>query len=167
MDLGHVAEAQIRALMARGGTVESITAALRAGGVSAASPATISRRMAEMRGEARGARLAQRQGTMAQPAEPSPPRELPTRPEEIPEGASLTELAELRNRCKAALSQAEDEADLKLVGQLIRVQASLEDLIRKASPPRVEDPNEHPDMVKLGAEVAARLHKMVDMVCGE
>jgi hypothetical protein len=165
IDLGHEVEGQIRALMARGGTVESITAALVAGGVKGASSATIGRRMRELRGEVNAGR-AERLANSRPPLASTPPPPIPSAPEEIPEGASLSELASLRTRCKEALDMAEAESDLKLVGQLIRVQASLEDLIRKATPAKAADPNDSPDMAKLGAEVAERLHKMVDLVCG-
>ncbi len=33
---------------------------------------------------------------------------------------------------------------------------------RKATPPDVPDPNDEPDMISLGAQVAARLHKMAE-----
>ncbi len=165
IDLGHEVEGQIRALMARGGTVESITKALAAGGVKGASSATIGRRMRDLRAEVNAGR-SKRLANAKPAAPPTPVAPIPKAPEEIPEGASLAELASLRARCKEALDSAEGEQDLKLVGQLIRVQASLEDLIRKATPAKAADPNDHPDMAKLGADVAERLHKMVDLVCG-
>jgi hypothetical protein len=39
--------------------------------------------------------------------------------------------------------------------------------MRKAAPPPKADPNEAPDMVKLGAEVSERLHKMVRLLVGK
>ena len=97
------------------------------------------------------------------PAPESRP-ELPRTPDDIPEGATLPELQELMTRCKAALSSAEAEDNLPLVGQMIRVAASLAETIRKATPPERPDPNDNPDFQKLGAQVAERLHKMIDAV---
>jgi hypothetical protein len=89
---------------------------------------------------------------------------LPASPEDIPEGASIPELMSLLERCKSALKQAEDAANLPLVGQMIRVAASLSETIRKATPPKQADPNDALDMVALAAEVRRRWHEMVDLV---
>ena len=157
IEIGASAEGQIRALMTRGGTVESITASLHASGLTGVSKATVARRMAEMRSGG---------ATRPPPPPPESEPELPTSPEDIPSGASVPELANLLDRCKAALAQAEADQNLPLVGQMIRVAASLAETMRKATPPERQDPNEHPDMVKLGEEWEARMHKMIDLVCG-
>ncbi len=45
-----------------------------------------------------------------------------------------------------------------------RLELQIQVEMRKATPPAVPDPNDDVDMRKLGAEVAARLHKLVDQV---
>ena len=168
-DLGLGADEQILALMAKGGTMDTIAAALVASGSPEVSPRTVARRMAALRPRLAEARVERREavgtppGATAAVSQPLP-GSLPRTPEEIPARASLAELESLRGRCRQALDDA--DGDLKLIGQLIRVSAALEDQIRKATPRPVPNPNDSPDMISLGGEVAARLHAMVEMVVG-
>ena len=186
IDLGHVAEDQIRALMARGGTVESITAALRAGGLSEASPATVSRRMAEMRRGVNEARVDRRGAAagvpgpalvrlpsvaapeepvgQAQPVEEAP---LPRTPEEIPAGSSLADYDRWIARAERMADDAEVDGDLKAIGNFARLVGFFMAERRKAAPDPVPDPNDAPDMVALGAQVEERFLKMIDMVLEE
>ena len=163
MELGEAGNARLEALTRAGGTAESISATLRAEGWPV-SRATVQRRMAEIRGPVRPSRAAAK--ALHVPASPGAER-LPETPEDVPEGASLPELAALLARCKAALSAAEEAGNLPLVGQMIRVAAAISETMRKATPPERPDPNDAPDMVAMGAEVAKRLHKMVDLVADE
>src|SRR3990167_2387134 len=170
IDLGHDAEGQIRALMARGGTVESITAALTEGGVAGVSKATVARRMAEMRqGVNAGvaARREERAGTAAPAAVSPPPASEPALPaslDDIPEGTGLDTYDRWLERAERMAVDAEIEGDLKAIGNAGRLVGLLLEAKRKATPIPKSDPNDNVDMVKLGAEVAERLHKMVDPV---
>lgn len=154
-ELGPDVEARIASGIQRGETAEQIARAI---GTSISSR-TIGRRMREIRGPVQSPRP----GAAPVPP-PSAPAPLPTSPEDIPEGASLPELMSLLERCKTALGQAEFEKNLPLVGQMIRVAASLSETIRKATPPKQADPNDAPDMVALRVEAAKRWHQMVDLV---
>jgi hypothetical protein len=156
----------IRVLLAKGGTVESITAALRAGPVPAASPATVGRRMAEMRQSVNEERVARREAaTMPPPVILEP--DLPQTPEEIPEGASLADYDRWIARSERMADDAEVEGDLKAVANAGRLVGFFMAERRKAAPKPTPDPNEHPDMVALGAQVEERFLKMVDMVLEE
>ncbi len=90
--------------------------------------------------------------------------DVPTSPEDIPSDASLPELADLLRRAKLLLKAAEEDKNLPLAGQMIRVCSQLAETIRKATPPTPEDPNDSPDMVAKGKETRERLHKAVDLV---
>jgi hypothetical protein len=92
---------------------------------------------------------------------------LPTSPEEIPDAASLPELLGLLERCKKALALAENDQNLPLIGQMIRVAAQLSETIRKATPPEPADPNDAPDMIALRVEAARKWHEMIDLVAGD
>ncbi len=169
IELSAAAEDQMRALMAKGGTVESISKALRAGGASEASPATIARRMAEVRSSVNAGRVARREA--ATPPPPSPPAEpepaLPSSPDDIPEGTGLETYDRWLARAERMAVDAEIDGDLKAIGNAGRLVGFLLEAKRKATPKPVADPNEHPDMVALGAQVEERFLKMIDLVLEE
>lgn len=153
--LGSDVEARIALGVKRGETHAQVTKAIGA----SISSRTIARRMREIRGPVQAHRSGSRPSAPSAHAAP-----LPTSPDEIPEGASLPELTGLLDRCKAALTQAELDENLPLVGQMIRVAAQISETIRKATPPKQADPNDAPDMVALRTEAARRWHEMVDLV---
>lgn len=157
-ELGPGTEARIVALMRAGGTADSIAAQLGAEGVKA-SRATIGRRMQELKGKVSAARAERFQA--APPVEAAP---LPPSADDIPEGASLEMLDRWLATAKRMGEIAESEGDLDALATAGRLSVSLLEAKRKATPPTRPDPNDNPDMVKLGGEVAARLHKMIDQV---
>lgn len=183
-DLTPAQEAHLLDLMSRGGTVESCTAALHAKGANV-SKATVGRRMREMQGKVKE-RRAERVAALAKVSraepEPDPPKkpgpkkrakpkktaepelELPASPAEIPDAAdpgTLDRWIETANRMGRI---AEDEGDLDSLAKMGRLTAALLEHKRKAAPPPKHDPNDDPDMIKLGAEVAARLHSLIERV---
>jgi len=168
-ELGAESETRIAVGIHRGETAEQIAAAL--GG--SVSSRTIGRRMREIRGPVQSPRPGAK-SPAAEVVYSPPPRDresrpdvagnLPASPDEIPEGASLPELLSLLERCKSALASAEADKNLPLVGQMIRVAASLSETIRKATPPKQVDPNDAPDMVALRVEAARKWHEMIDLV---
>lgn len=162
-DLGPAADGIIVGGLSKGHSPEKVHAALVAAGAPDITVRTVARRMAALRPDVLAGRAARREA-VALPPETGAGAALPASPDEIPANASLTELDALRARCRKALDDAEMDGDLKLVGQLIRVASALEDMIRKATPRPAADPNEQPDMVRMGAEVAERLHRMVDLI---
>jgi hypothetical protein len=87
--------------------------------------------------------------------------------EAIPPNSSLEQIDGWLAKAEAAIAKAEAVPNLPLVSNLLRTAAQLADMRRKMTPPEVPDLNEHPDYVKLGAQVRERLHKMVDLVCEE
>ncbi len=142
-ELGSVVEARIVALMKQGGTVNGIAQA------TGIPPATIARRMRELAGKA------------AVPIAPAAP--LPATPEEIPEGTPVEVLDEWLDTAKAGAEAARTAGNLSQLATMGRLAMTIMDQKRKSAPIPKADPNENPDMVKLGAEVSARLHKLVDI----
>lgn len=163
IEMGPEAEGVIRALMAKGGTVESVTAALRAGCLPTAAPATVGRRMAEMRQEVNAEGAARR--AAAPVAIPEP--DLPKSPEEIPATATLADYDRWIARSEKMADDAEVEGDLKAIANAGRLVGFFMAEKRKAAPEPVPDPNASPDMVALGAQVEERFLKMIDLVLEE
>ena len=175
-ELGDAADAMIRILLAKGGTVESITAALRAGPAPAASPATVGRRMAEVRQSVNEGRSERREAVAGgsrpalvrlEPAATDSEPALPQTPEEIPEGASLADYDRWIVRAERMADDAEVDGDLKAIANAGRLVGFFMAEKRKATPKPVADPNEHPDYVALGAQVEERFLKMIDSVLEE
>ena len=162
IELGPAAEDMIRVLLSKGGTVESITAALRAGPAPLASPATVGRRMAEVRQSVNEGRSERRQATAGVVES-----DLPGSAEEIPAGSSLADYDRWIAKAERMADDADAEGDLKAMGYFARLVGFFMAERRKAAPEPVPDPNDHPDMVALGAEVEQRLLKMVDLVLEE
>lgn len=154
-ELGSDVEARIALGVKRGETAGEIAKAIG----SAVSARTIARRVREIRGPVQSPRPRTSSGSSAEAPAP-----LPTSPDDIPDEASLPELYALLERCKTALARAETEANLPLVGQMIRVAAQLSETIRKATPPKQADPNDAPDMVALRVEASRKWHEMIDLV---
>lgn len=170
IELGPAAEDMIRVLLAKGGTVESITAALRAGPAPAASPATVGRRMAEVRESVNKARSARRGATAAAsraPAATEPEPDLPQRPEDIPEGSCAEDYDRWIARAEKMADDADVDGDLKAIANAGRLVGFFMSEKRKATPKAKEDPNDAPDMVALGAQVEERFLKMIDLVLEE
>lgn len=157
IELGKDAEARIALGITRGESVAQVAKA------TAIPPRTVARRMREIRGPMKAPRAGAKTTPQSAPTSSHAPP-LPTSPDDIPEGASLPELKGLLDRCKSALTQAETDENLPLVGQMIRVAAQLSETIRKATPPKQADPNDAPDMVALRTEAARRWHEMIDLV---
>lgn len=171
--LSQAAEDRMRVLMAKGGTVTEVAETLSREGLCTAASATIGRRMAEMRAEVHAARVARR-GASAEASPPPAPvaavesePDLPRTPDEIPEGTGLETYDRWLARAERMANDAELDGDLKAIGNAGRLVGFLLEAKRKATPKPVEDPNEHPDMVRMGAEVEARFLKMVDLVLEE
>ena len=162
-DLGPDADARIRARMARGESPKKIHAALQADGLPGVSERTIARRMAALRSEVNAGRSVSKR-PVAPPARPKAGPPLPATPEDIPADASLDLLEHYRSIARSSVEAASDEGDLKLVAQLINMAGAVEDRITRRTPRPVEDINDQPDMVRLGAQVEARFLKMIDMV---
>jgi hypothetical protein len=169
-------EAQIAAMLERGGTAESISSALTASGVRGASRATIGRRISERRGpvgslRAKSPSFAQELAALEPPSSTPPPApesdgDLPASDEDI-KTADAGTLDRWLARAEAAGRAAATEGNLTALGAMGRLAVTLQEAKRKGTPIPKPDPNDAPDMVALGAEVAKRLHKMVDLVVGE
>lgn len=165
IDFTAKTEAKIVAMMGKGGTAKSISKVLLAAGVDGASPATITRRMRELRGKVKAEKApAQPARSRAPRRPPATEQPLPPTPEAIPEGASLDELNEWLRRAEKMGRAAEEAGDLQGLGAMGRLSASLLEARRKAQPVVKPDPNDDPDMVAMGEQVAAELHKLVDKV---
>lgn len=155
-------EELIRVMTHRGETALSISNALASKGVKL-SVSSINQRMIKIRGKVKNSG----RYPVRMPAKGGLPRakpKAPRVPEEIPSDASPRELRALYKVCTEEMANARAAQNLPLVGQLIRVAASLQEHMRKASPPPPPDPNEQPDFIKLARETVAKLHKMVDEV---
>ncbi len=162
-DLGPNADGLILARMAKGDSPEKVHAALVASGVKDVSVRTVARRMASLRPEANAARSPARK-PVATPPESAAGPPLPDSPDEIPADASVALLEHYRRVARAAIDAASDEGDLKLLGTLINMAGAVEDRIQRRTPRVADDPNDAPDMVRLGEDVHVRFMKAVDMV---
>lgn len=187
-ELTPAQEAKLRALMARGGTVETNTAALRAIGVDI-SPATVARRMRELKGAVNAERAERMRARAAPPpapipnplkapplakagkrsakkpkaSEPPPPAlPMPITPEGIPEATDPRTLDRWIETANRMGHQAESEGDLDNLAKMGRLVAALLEHRRKATPPEEPDPNEDPDMIAIAESVVKRLHDYVD-----
>lgn len=92
---------------------------------------------------------------------------LPETEDDIPEGTDIDTLDRWIQVAERNGRAAENEGNLQALAQMGRLSASLLEAKRKGAPPVIPDPNDSPDMVALGAEVEARLLKMVDLVLEE
>ena len=162
-DLGPDADARIRARMARGESPKKIHEALAKDGLPGVSERTVARRMAALRSQVNAARAPAKPSVVAATPGPAGPP-LPDSPDDIPSDASLDLLEHYRRIAKTSVEAASDEGDLKLVAQLINMAGAVEDRITRRTPRPVEDINDQPDMIALGAEVEARFLKSIDMV---
>lgn len=161
-------QARILALMGAGGTAESIAAQLAAEGVKGISRATIGRRMRELRG------LEEKSSLAPRPASPARDRVattdgaddivLPEREEDIPAGTGLEQYDLWLRRAEDMYKSAKGRNDFDGVVKAGRLSQMYLEGKRKATPPEAPDPNEHPDMIEMGARVAAQLHKIIDKV---
>lgn len=165
-DHGSDFDTKVEALMRRGGTAESIAAALSAGGVDVSSR-TVGRRMRELRGPVAAPRAFAAPQRRAATAARDVVEDVP---EEIPETTPLGQI----DAWLALVTEAIDkvapgaiEENLPLFGQLIARAAALSETRRKQTPPTKADPNDHPDMIRLATEATERWREMVALVVGE
>lgn len=94
---------------------------------------------------------------------PSPPVDEPAPAlDVIPDDADIATLEALQRKYEAMSKTAEADGNLQLFIALQRLIRDVLDRKRKWQPPPVEKPEDNPDMVRLGEEVAERLHKLVD-----
>ncbi len=161
-------EAQITTLMGAGGTAAAISKALLASGVKGASPATVGRRMRELRGDVRAVAAGSRAELRAAYAAPEPADSpMPTSPEAIPEGTALSQIERWLKRAEAMGKKAVAKGDLAGMGQMGRLTSALLEAKRKATPPEKDDPKDNPDMAAAAARARALLHKYIDQALGK
>lgn len=158
-ELSPLHEARLVALAGAGRTAEEIAAALAAEGVTGLSRATVARRLLDLRGAQRV------RGKASRPAPVEAPP-LPATPEDIPEGTDLETIERWLETAERMARKAEADGNLAGLGAMGRLAKGLLEAKRRATPPTPPDPNANPDMVALGAEVAKRLHKLVDDAAG-
>lgn len=141
---------ELQGMMRRGLTVEEIA---RHFGVS---KSTAHSRVAAMR-----------QGKAPRSVTPAAPTSAPRVdevPDAVPDDAPLELVNKWIAKVEAAAEAAESEGDLKTFATIAAKLVTLLEHRRKAAPPPVADPNEHPDMVALAEDVRARLHRMLEQV---
>lgn len=107
---------------------------------------------------------AMKQGMTRTPAAPSSAPRVDEVPDVPPEDAPLELVDKWIAKVEAAAEAAETEGDLKTFATIAAKLVTLLEHRRKAAPPPVADPNEHPDMVALAEDVRERLHKMLEQV---
>lgn len=161
----RVDDATIREMLSRGEPVERIAVAI------GTSPRTAARHIARIKGAASPPSFAHDLSAAGgAPSDPSGEPEgadgLPATDEDI-ERADAGTLDRWLARAEAAGRTAAAQGNLPAIGQMGRLAVTLQEAKRKATPPAAPDPNDAPDMRLLGAQVAERLHKMVDLVVGE
>jgi transposase-like protein len=107
---------------------------------------------------------AMKQGTGPRPVTPAAPASVP-RVDEVPDVPPDDAPLELVNKwiakVEAAAEAAESEGDLKTFATIAAKLVTLLEHRRKAAPPPVADPNEHPDMVEAAKRARKRLHDLI------
>lgn len=154
---------RIVALMSTGKTAEEIAASLCASGVKV-SRATITRRMRELRGRTKAAKAERASARLAAAPAPQGMPPLPKTADDVPENVDPSTLEWWLAKAEELARQAETVEDFDTFGKMGRLAATLLEHRRKATPPPVQDPNDDPDLVALGAQVVERLHRMIDQV---
>lgn len=161
-------QARILALMGAGGTADSIAKQLTAEGVEGASRATVGRRMRELEGLER--KSAPRRPPASSPRAPADASlgageiALPETPEDIPAGTALEMYDLWLKRAEEMYEDAQGRKDFDGVVKAGRLSQMYLEGKRKATPIKEDDPNDHPDMIAMGARVATELHKLIDKV---
>lgn len=158
-ELGAEGERRLVELARAGGTAEGIAASLRAMGLTV-SRSTVGARMAELKGKVKGGRRAMPRGGAAKASGEEPP--LPPSPDAIPEGADPGTIDRWIKRAEELAEIASNAGEVDGFVKMGRLSTALLEHKRKATPPPAPDPNESPDMVALAADVARRLHTMID-----
>lgn len=148
------ADAKVLEMLARGIDADTIAAE------TGLSKRTAERRIKEHKPTVNAARAPKIKTPPA--ADSGPP--LPASADDIPADASMETLLHFRRIARVSIDAASDEGDLKLLGTLINTAGAVEDRIARRTPRPVDDPNDAPDMVALGREVAERLVKAIDLV---
>lgn len=152
--IGSAREERIVSLRRAGGTLDSILAQLEADGTPM-SRATLSRRLQEL-----GAKVNEGRAELLRAMAPSGQG----LPDNIPDGADSATIDQIAEMAQRMAAVAEAEGDLSALGAAGRLLIAAQEAKRKAKPPERADPNDNPDMKKLAADVAARLHRMIDQV---
>ncbi len=86
---------------------------------------------------------------------------LPESPDDIPDGTTEESLDRWIMIAERNGRTAEREGNLQAIAQMGRLTTSLLEAKRKNAPLPTPDANDSPDMVRLGADVAARVSKLV------
>lgn len=175
---GADVEERIRQGIARGRTAAEISRELSAAGIKGASRATIDRRMRELRGKSAPPRVPRARASAppkvdaapspapSTPPVPSPDEAppLPSSVDDVPEEVDLTTLDRWIVMADNAGRVAEAMGDLAGIGAMGRLLARLLADKARFAPPKVEDPNDHPDMKMMGARCVERMHDLIDKV---
>lgn len=161
IELGPDANAQIVAGMVRGTSADELALQFKV------SPATMKRRMRELRGkvpEAREKVVAQK---IAAP--PVTPRAQPSAPAvddasdvEAFGDATLKQIDEWLAVAKRKAEEAAATQNAEEHATYMRMVISLLEARRKATPPPKIDPNESPDMIELAKQAREKLHNLAD-----
>lgn len=141
---------RIVTLGAGGRTAEQITATLQAEGYDV-SRATVTRRLRESKGLVNAVRVA------------APRSEVPLAdeiPDEVPDGTPVGDVDKWIAMGDEAADKAFGLGDYSTFTTILGKLATLKEHQRKASPPAKSDPNDDPDLRKIGALVAPRLLKL-------
>ena len=91
-------------------------------------------------------------------AEPSPE----SMPEDVPAGLPVEAYDDMIDRAKRNMQAAEDAENHSAAQGWARVELAAMTERRKAAPPPVADPNEHPDMLEAAKRARKRLHDLIE-----
>jgi hypothetical protein len=160
-DLGPAISARIIELRSSGGTAASIADELARLGVQGVSRATIGRRLRELDADIKAARAAAGEAASARAAG-NPDAPLPETTDEIPDGATLSQINAWIVQVETAATAAEAAADHKQLCSLLRVAGALGELRRRSTPLPKPNLNEYPDMIEAAKRCRERLHKLIE-----
>lgn len=157
IDLGPDANGRIEAMLNAGMASDAIARQLKI------SPATVRRRVAELKGK-----VPPKFPTLASAPAPSPnltPADQDAAPpddEQVPDGTSVSQIKAWLEIARERAAEAAGRNDVDNHVKYLRLAATLLEALRKATPVPKPDPNEHPDMVEAAARVRERWHKLAD-----
>lgn len=154
-DVGGATDKRIKELLTASRTLDDITETLAREGKTLGRT-TVARRIRELRGVVKKKPVAVEVAVAEVP--------LPQSVEDIPEDTPLAVYDEWIKVATRFRDVAVANGNLEGIGKMGRLVTTLMESRRKAVPPEAPNPDDQPDMVHLGAQVALRLRQKIERI---
>lgn len=116
---------------------------------------------------ARRRRREARQGELQKRRTAAAVEDIPESSDDIPSGTTLEKLNYWLAIVERRAKQAENQGDFDTLVKMSRLAAVFLEAVRKATPPKVSDPNDDPDLIVLAGKVRERWHTLItNLACG-